>query len=76
MTTRRVLILVVRVALLLVGLRLLLGPEREAPNAAFHQGQVLARAIGGLIAVLAVFPFGSPRDRKKTQSVPEELQAI
>ena len=56
----RVVIVAVKLSLLVAGLWVLFRPESPAPNAAFHEGQLLARAFGGTLLLLAAGPFRGP----------------
>jgi hypothetical protein len=71
--TQRQAIAVVKVALLFVGLWLLLKPERPGPNAAYHRGQVIAKAGGALLLVLAAIPYRAPGDSDVPQDGAEDL---
>jgi amino acid transporter len=69
----RALIVLVKVALLIIGLWLLVSPESPAPNAAFHQGQILAKAIGSLLLVLAAVPYRAPSEGRGVGDAAEDL---
>jgi hypothetical protein len=60
MSRGRVVIVAVKLSLLVAGLWVLFRPESPAPNTAFHEGQLFARAFGGLLLVLAAIPFRGP----------------
>jgi hypothetical protein len=56
------------------GLSILAGPELPWANSAHHQGQVIARAMGAAMLLLAVFPFGRPRQKNASSpEIPEDL---
>ncbi len=62
-----------KACLLITGLWMLLRPERPAPNAAFHEGQIFARAAGGLLLILAAIPYRGPRGRRCQEKTAEDL---
>jgi hypothetical protein len=71
MNRDRYLVVAVKLLLLVAGLWFLLRPEAPAPNAAYHQDQVLAKAAGGLLLLIASVPFRLPR--RDVNDAPEEL---
>ncbi len=62
----RPLITVARVLVGLWGLFILAEPSRSGPSAAYHRGQVAAKALGAVLFLAAVFPFGNPREKSGT----------
>ena len=73
MISGRAVVVLIKVGLLIAGLWMLLGPERPALNAAFHEGQMFARAAGGLLLILAAIPYRAPRDRRGQEETTEDL---
>ena len=63
----------IRVIVPIVGLWLLLSPGRPIANAEYHRGQVYAQAGGGLLVLLAAFPYRAPRDGRDRRDAPEDL---
>ena len=51
---------IAKIVLLVGGLWLLFRPEPANTSPADHRGQVLVRAIGGVLIVIVVFPYRSP----------------
>jgi hypothetical protein len=69
----RPVVTVIRVLVALWGLFFLAGPSRFAPNPAAPQDQVATKALGALLFVVAVFPFGKPRGEKaEARETPSE----
>jgi hypothetical protein len=66
-------VVVIKVALLVAGLKMLVGTERPLANSAQHEGQVWFKGIGGFLLVLAAIPFRLPRESQKPVSDAEEL---
>jgi hypothetical protein len=56
----RPLVTVARVFVGLWGLFILAGPSRNGPNVGSHGGQIVAKALGALLFLVSVFPFGPP----------------
>ncbi len=62
---------IARILLGIFGLYLLIGRGEMGGSAAYHQGQVFARVLGAGILLLAVFPFGKPPLRGKSDLLDE-----
>ncbi len=73
MISSRGVVALIKVGLLIAGLWMLLRPERPALNAAFHEGQMFARAAGGLLLILAAIPYRGPRDHRGQEGTTEDL---
>jgi hypothetical protein len=56
----RSLVVAVKMCLGVAGLWLLVKTDPPAPNSAYHQGQIEAKAVGALILVLAAVPWRGP----------------
>lgn len=56
----------VRVLLILGGAFILTRPADPSPDATSHRGQVEGKALGALLLLLAVVPYGKPEDRRGT----------
>jgi hypothetical protein len=74
MSRNRALIVAIRVALLIAGLRLLVTRDTDTGgSAAYHQGRMEARAVIGFLLVVAAIPFGRPRKQSEEASAAEDL---
>ena len=63
-----------RVLVGLWGLFILAGPSRTGPNPAYDQGQLVAKALGALLFLVAVFPIGKPLTKAEPRAeISEEL---
>jgi hypothetical protein len=70
----RPLITISRVLVGLWGLFILAGPSRTGPNPAYHHGQILAKALGAILFLVAVFPIGKHRTQAEPRAeVSEDL---
>jgi hypothetical protein len=57
-------ITVARVIVALWGLFILAGPARSAPLIPSRAAEIVFKALGALLFLVAVFPFGNPRGKK------------
>jgi hypothetical protein len=51
------------------GLFILAGPNRDGPIPAYHNGQILAKALGAVLFLIAVFPIGKRPTKAGTRDV-------
>lgn len=66
--------LAARAVTVILGFALLAGPYPPAPNSASHHGQIAARALGGILILAGIVPFGWPRSRATArEDAPEDL---
>ncbi len=63
----RPLLTISRVLVGLWGLFILAGPTRIGPTPAYHHGQILAKALGATLFLVAVFPIRRPRSRSAVE---------
>lgn len=66
-------VVLVKVVLLITGLGMLVNPMPLTNNAAYDDGKMIGRAIGGFLLVAAAIPFGRPRERIRNGREEEEL---